>query len=609
MKLTFNINSTEIPGTTDDLLQQLSDERARQLLPVFIILTIVFVVGVVGNSLTVYIYWFKFKATRSRAAIMTLAVFDLITCLVAVPGEAIDLRFSFNYGSDGMCRILRTCAVFPSIASGLILTTVAFDRYRLICTPHRSSSAVTRKTVRMNIIAVCAVSLLITWPSAVIYGITTTRTGIDGVMGQECSTSDGVRHTKFPLVYNSFLGLVFVTAFAVIIVCYSLVGRQVYRQGNFRKSFMHSRELNPKNSRGELEALSFATSDPPPADVGQPVASQGDNSSRRRVSSSVHFRDSAVKLSAQLAENVSELPSSNLVEDDQTDLRSDTVQSHSGEEQTSSPHEVQPSTEVNVNPSAEMECLPNKKQNIFDGRSSDIHILDDVDKRSQDKDTCANYDSSLKDKDIESEFTQNQIYGEDESTHQATEKELCSKDAGSHNLDEEKPQTKLSLMLPPRPRASLARNGCRDDLSTFSLSPLPSSPASKDRQDAFTSRRKLSRTPSVLQRLQARKKSSNVSITSSNSWRTGKTTMTLWLISLVFVLSYVPHLAARIRRAVDKDWLGEHDVSSSALIAYSLCIRSYFLNSFANVFVYGVCSKNFRQQCGKVVSALGSCRR
>jgi hypothetical protein len=120
---------------------------------------------------------------------------------------------------------------------------------------------------------VCALSLFVTLPAAAIYGIMTTPTGIDGVIGFECSTSEVVKHTKFPLLYNVFLGLVFLTAFTVIIVCYTLVGRVVYRQRNFRKSF-----LNRKISQSELEASSLMVSDPVPGtENGGRIGRRGSN--------------------------------------------------------------------------------------------------------------------------------------------------------------------------------------------------------------------------------------------------------------------------------------------------------------------------------------------
>jgi hypothetical protein len=148
----------------------------------------------------------------------------------------------------------------------------------------------------------------------------TTPTGIDDVIGFECSTSDVVKHTKFPLLYNVFLGLVFLTAFTVIIVCYTLVGRVVYRQGNFRKGF-----LNRKSSQSELEASSLMVSDPVPGTENGGRVRRG---SSKKMSARV---PSMSKQRGKLRDNAdtsfqdksdSLLPSSNLEGTDHPEARS-----------------------------------------------------------------------------------------------------------------------------------------------------------------------------------------------------------------------------------------------------------------------------------------------
>lgn len=418
-------NSTDTHNDTDDILQRLSDERAFQLLPVFVFFGLVFVLGLVGNSLTVYIYWAKFKATWSRTAIVALGIFDLVSCLVAVPGEMVDLRYSFNYHSDVMCRLSRACATFPSIASGLMLTTVAFDRYRLICTPLKSSSS--RRSAKKHVLAVCILSFLVTWPAAIIYGTITIETGYQGVTGTECSTSDLVRHTKFPLVYNLVLAAIFTASFVAMIVFYALIGRQIYRQGEFRKTLMHVRDRKRKNTQSELEA-SFA-SDP---DAGRDL-SHGDSSEHHNNNSSA---DNKPKLTTEAG-------------------------------------------------------------------------------------------------------------------------------SGQGNADSQ-PSSPTGL-APPFPR------------------------------------RQVSRTPSLMQRLRRAG-----SADSKASSRTRKTTVMLCLISVVFVFSFLPHLAVKLVRTLDKAFL--ENAGTVLLVVYNICARSYFLNSFVNVFIYGFCSFRFRRECMKVLRKLVFCK-
>lgn len=98
---------------------------------------------------------------------------------------------------------------------------------------------------------------------------------------------------------------------------------------------------------------------------------------------------------------------------------------------------------------------------------------------------------------------------------------------------------------------------------------------------------KLSRKQSVLHHL--RKMSQSVDV------RTRKTTMMLFFITLVFVVSYLPHLVIKAIQAMNKDFIG--GLSTTSVICYNIFVRSYFFNAAANAFVYGFCSPKFRHEC------------
>ncbi|PVD31759.1 hypothetical protein C0Q70_07177 [Pomacea canaliculata] len=284
---------------TQSLLREQSDARSLQLLPVLVILGLVMLMGVVGNCLIVYIYWNKFKASWSRTAIVALGLFDLVSCTLGVPGEMVDLRFSFDYPSDAICRASRAVATFPNIASGIMLVAVAFDRYRLICLPHRPNTA-SRNGARRHVAFACLCSLLLTWPAALVYGTKKSEVpGMTGLPGQECSTSERMAGTHFPLIYSGILMLVFLSTFISMSVFYFLIGRQVYRQGEFRKTLMQLRDWKRKNTLSELEAS--AASDPDAGGGG----GAGDVSNGDCSPSGVSYQPDVVAAAAELSRGTS----------------------------------------------------------------------------------------------------------------------------------------------------------------------------------------------------------------------------------------------------------------------------------------------------------------
>ena len=70
-----------------------------------------------------------------------------------------------------------------------------------------------------------------------------------------------------------------------------------------------------------------------------------------------------------------------------------------------------------------------------------------------------------------------------------------------------------------------------------------------------------------------------------------RTTLILFLISLVYIVSFLPHLVMMTVKAIRPQAVaGDSDTWT---VASNLIIRSYFLNSVANPFIYTFLSKNF----------------
>ncbi|XP_046569802.1 gastrin/cholecystokinin type B receptor-like [Haliotis rubra] len=71
---------------------------------------------------------------------------------------------------------------------------------------------------------------------------------------------------------------------------------------------------------------------------------------------------------------------------------------------------------------------------------------------------------------------------------------------------------------------------------------------------------------------------------------TGKITMVLFLITLVFILSYLPYLALTVARSTHPDILDETPVAGAILE------RSYFIQSISNPLIYSFCNAIFRRR-------------
>ncbi|XP_046546333.1 orexin receptor type 2-like [Haliotis rubra] len=87
---------------------------------------------------------------------------------------------------------------------------------------------------------------------------------------------------------------------------------------------------------------------------------------------------------------------------------------------------------------------------------------------------------------------------------------------------------------------------------------------------------------------------------------THKTTFMMFIITAVFILSFVPHLALMATWAVQKHTY-DH-LEGAPLALYNLFLRTYFINSVSNPIIYGFMSDKFRSQA-KIVFRRMCCKK
>ncbi|GFO34241.1 cholecystokinin receptor [Plakobranchus ocellatus] len=228
----FNISVANWSEELDKYKDMLSDEAAIVLLPALILFGVIMIVGALGNSLVLFVYYFKFKPSYIRTAILALAILDTITCILCIPGEILDMRYSFTYTSQISCKGQRLLTTAILMASGFILVWVAHDRYRRICYPLQEQA--TAKSAIKKILGSCIMATLLAIPAALVYGVAHVPTPTENIEGLECSSSETFRRHPLRMAYNLVLCVVFLVAFSAMAVYYVLIGRRVWHQEEFR---------------------------------------------------------------------------------------------------------------------------------------------------------------------------------------------------------------------------------------------------------------------------------------------------------------------------------------------------------------------------------------
>ncbi|KAH9498753.1 hypothetical protein Btru_005046 [Bulinus truncatus] len=215
------------PNTSEELiaiLEHLNQQRVLQNIPAMLFVCFLMFIGVIGNSLVVYVYRRRFRKTSSNYFILTMAIFDLIACVIGMPTELYDLNNPYTFYSVVGCKILRGCEVFTVYGSAIVLIEIGFDRYFKICRP---LMMVSLSKIRFLCALAVILAALLSVPTIILFGIDRSHTPMKGILGYDCSISHEHKRSTFQTVYYGLLGAIFVLTLIVLICLYMRIWREI----------------------------------------------------------------------------------------------------------------------------------------------------------------------------------------------------------------------------------------------------------------------------------------------------------------------------------------------------------------------------------------------
>ncbi|XP_063422830.1 growth hormone secretagogue receptor type 1-like [Mytilus trossulus] len=214
------------------LLEELNHEEEKQYVGGVIFVSIIMIIGIIGNLHVFFVYTFRIKPSNHRIFILSLAVLDMITCIVGMPFIIVDLRNPLTFTMVSACKVLRFVNYFICISSALILTVIAIDRYRKICVP--LGKQISRRIAKVLILFCLGTSMVLSWPAPVLYGHSSVNTTNPNITGVRCFTEDQFNNTKFQAYFNAVLILLVFVVFGILLVLYSLIGRVISKHTTFK---------------------------------------------------------------------------------------------------------------------------------------------------------------------------------------------------------------------------------------------------------------------------------------------------------------------------------------------------------------------------------------
>lgn len=226
----FNQSSPSHNRTQEEVeyfLEKLNQETFIKLIPMIVFLTVLIVVGALGNLLVFLVYLKQFKASATRVFVLGMAVCDFLTNVLTLPWYAVDLRYRYT-PDDVFCKIKNFLAYFPIVMSYLILVCVALDRRRRICQIHKrqlnARQAIYMLIVPLTLVTATAFSVMF------FYGVRPQETDIPGITGTVCGFSGPPTKVNMHRVFGIVVMGYFIVGFGLLTICYVQISYRIYQQ-------------------------------------------------------------------------------------------------------------------------------------------------------------------------------------------------------------------------------------------------------------------------------------------------------------------------------------------------------------------------------------------
>ncbi|KAL5008288.1 hypothetical protein ScPMuIL_013869 [Solemya velum] len=222
-------NSTQMDEAM--ILDILRDKNLKIFEPTVAYIIILMLLGVPGNSLVLVIYSNKWRRSTNGVFIMCLAVLDLCFCLFVHPMELVVIHNPYAFDFPAICKLFRFSSYTMSSTSGLVLVSIAADRFHRICRPLKKH--LTPRSAMIACIGCLCIALFFAWPSLVIYGIDrkVKITTMGNVTTATCLFNNVYKYTPYPKIFFVALFLATLAIFVVLCILYGIVGISIYRQG------------------------------------------------------------------------------------------------------------------------------------------------------------------------------------------------------------------------------------------------------------------------------------------------------------------------------------------------------------------------------------------
>lgn len=226
-------NHTRESQNAQDHLRKLSDAVAFDLLPTFVFIAFLVLLGIPGNLVVFLVYLKRFKPSSTRVYVLVMCGADLVINALGLPTCVLFLRHLYDFPNPELCRLIFVCARFPGSVSAWLLSFVAVDRHQRICSPFRKpqSEATARHLALLSIFLGSA----LTFPFISLYG--TTSVSVEGlsIPGSRCGIQDVYLKSTYRTLESIVFAICAIISLGIIVAAYVLIGCKLYGHAHQRK--------------------------------------------------------------------------------------------------------------------------------------------------------------------------------------------------------------------------------------------------------------------------------------------------------------------------------------------------------------------------------------
>ena len=184
---------------------------------------VIFVLGVTGNGLVIYVTGFKMKTTVNSIWFLNLALADfLFTLFLIFNIISLSLNYEWPFG-DFLCKFTSLVQVITMFVSIFLLTAISFDRCLTVWVVVWSRNKRTPNKARL----ICVLVWLLSMGCSIPFVITR------GAINNKCRKTSDALTTKSLAIFRFVIG--FLIPFLVITCCYVAIGVRANRTQRRKK--------------------------------------------------------------------------------------------------------------------------------------------------------------------------------------------------------------------------------------------------------------------------------------------------------------------------------------------------------------------------------------